>query len=111
MKVEPKPKRAKTQIGWSNAQDNLLIELKNNGATWVEVSKSIGRPQTTCLDRYTVLCKNSVEWDDEMDKRLEKYYQKRRESMWKGVEEELGMSWKAAENRMWDLRRKKVEKK
>ena len=108
---EPKISTPRNKFGWSAQEDQLCIELKNSGNTWVQVSKMLGRPESTCRAHYHALCKKLVEWDDEMDRKLEKYYQRRREEMWKGFERELGVPWKAAEDRMWDLQKTKRNRK
>jgi hypothetical protein len=51
--------------------------------------------------------KKAVGWNDEMDQQLLQSYQKRREEMWRGVAADLGVPWRAAEDRVWDLGKKK----
>lgn len=55
--------------------------------------------------------KKAVGWDQEMDHKLLQSYQKRREEMWKGVATDLGVPWRAAEDRVWDLGKKKFVKR
>ena len=59
------------------------------------------------MERYNKLMKKAVGWNDEMDQQLLKSYQKRREEMWRGVAADLGVPWRAAEDRVWDLGKKK----
>jgi DNA-binding transcriptional MerR regulator len=101
---------AKKNRTWSPDDDSLLISLRDKGRTFQEISESLDRPRTTCLMRFNMLMKTSVSWDKEMDQKLEKAYQKHRESMWKGVAAELDVPWRAAENRAWDLGKKKFVK-
>ena len=68
-------------------------------------------PSTTCRERHNILMKNEVDWDRELDQRLEKAYMKRREDMWKPIAGELGVSWRAAEDRLWELGKKRFARK
>ena len=71
----------------------------------------MGIPTTNCYRRYNKLITEAVEWNDEMDRKLEAAYHKRREEMWKGIAADLEIPWKAAEGRAWDLGKKKFVKK
>lgn len=81
--------------------------LKASGNTFKQISEFMGIPQTNCFNRHGKLMRNAIEWDDELNKRLEKAYQKRREEMWKGIATDLGVPWKAVEDHTWDLGKKK----
>jgi hypothetical protein len=41
---------------WSPELDNLLIETRNSGQAWSDVSIVVGRGKNTCIDRYRLLC-------------------------------------------------------
>ena len=96
---------------WTAIEDDLLLGLKASDNTWKQISEFLGIPKSTCVDRYSKLMQTAVEWDKEMDEKLEKAYQKRREEMWKGIAGDIKVPWKAAEARMWDLGRKKFVKR
>lgn len=63
---------------------------------------------TTCHRRYHELMVKAVEWDEKMDEKLRKTYQKHRDKVWEAIAGELGVPWRAAENRAWDLGKKKI---
>jgi Myb-like DNA-binding domain len=96
---------------WTPKEDEVLIKLKSEGHTWAEISKFFNKPATTCGSHYTVLMKNAVEWNPELDQKLENAYLRHRDSMWKAIGSELEIPWRAAEDRMWDLGKKKFVKK
>jgi len=87
-----------------------LLGLKANGQTWTQISEFLDIAKTTCRERYNRLVKKTVGWDQEMDQKLLQSYQKRREEMWRGVASDLGIPWRAAEDRVWDLGKKKFVK-
>jgi hypothetical protein len=60
-----------------------------------------------------MLVTKGVEWTDAMDARLEKVYQRFREEFWRRAAEEVGggVGWRGAEERMWDLGRKRFVRK
>ena len=68
---------------------------------------------TSCRRRYQVLTTKGVTWDDEMDEKLEKAYQRGKEAFWQGLAKGLGegVTWRAAEDRAWDLGKKRFVKK
>jgi len=68
----------------------------------------LGIPRTTCHYHYSKLMTNAVEWDEDMDKKLRIAYQKHRDGFWEEVGRELGVPWRAAEARAWDLGKKKI---
>jgi len=85
--------------------------LKASGSTWKHISDFLEIAPTTCLERYNKLMKTAVGWDDEMDKKLEKAYLKHRDKVWEAVGSELGIPWRAAEDRAFDLGKKRLAKK
>lgn len=85
--------------------------MKSNGKTWKEIAEFLDIPRTTCRDRYDKLVQKATVWDDEMDHQLQKAYQQSREAMWKLVGEKVGVPWRAVEDRVWTLGRKKIFKK
>jgi crotonobetainyl-CoA:carnitine CoA-transferase CaiB-like acyl-CoA transferase len=93
---------------WSTDDDEVLLGLKGSGNTWKQIAEFMDRPYTTCYDRYTKLVKKTVEWDDELNSKLEKLYQKRREELWRGIANELGAPWKAVEDHAFDLGKKRL---
>jgi hypothetical protein len=60
-----------------------------------------------------MLSTKTTVWDAAMDEKLEKAYRRGKEAFWNGVAKELGegVSWKAAEDRAWDLGKKWFVKK
>lgn len=82
--------------------------LKASGNTWEQIAEFMKIPRTTCLDRHNKLVKKAVVWDNELNQRLEKMYQKRREEIWRGIGAELGIPWKAVEDHAFDLGKKKL---
>lgn len=60
-----------------------------------------------------MLLSKATVWDDDMDEKLEKAYHGGRDAFWKGVAKGLGegVSWRAAEDRAWDLGKKRLVKK
>jgi len=46
-----------------------------------------------------------------MDKKLEKAYLKHRDKIWEAVGGELGIPWRAAEDRAFDLGKKRLAKR
>ena len=67
-------------------------------------------PPTTCSDRYNKLMRDAVEWDKDLDQKLRKAYSQFREEMWKRVSEQIGVPWRAAEDRALNLGKKLVKK-
>jgi len=55
--------------------------------------------------------KKSVVWNKELDVKVKKAYLKHREAMWQAVASEVGVPWRAAEDRAWDLGKKSLVKK
>ena len=85
--------------------------MRSNGKTWKEVSDFFDIPSTTCIEHYNKLVTKTTVWDEDMDHKLEKAYQQGREEMWTGVAQRVGVPWRAAEDRVWDLGKKKFVKK
>jgi hypothetical protein len=52
-----------------------------------------------------------AEWDKGMDGRLVKAYAARREGIWTALGQEVGVSWRAVESRVFDLGKKKLAKR
>jgi hypothetical protein len=82
--------------------------LKSSGNTWSQISQFLEIPASTCIDRYNKLMKRSIVWDEELDAKIHKAYLKHREAMWKAVGNEVGVPWRAAEDRAWDLGKKSL---
>lgn len=57
-----------------------------------------------------MLMKTAVVWNKDLDEKLEKLYKLRREDIWKGIANDMGIPWRAVEDRHWDLGRKKLAK-
>jgi len=71
----------------------------------------MGIPVMTCSDHFNQLMKNSTEWNEEMDQKFVKSYQSRRAEIWKGIAKDLGIPWRAVEDRAYDLGKKKLARK
>ena len=54
--------------------------------------------------------KTAVQWNKDLDQKLEKLYRVRREDLWKGIANDMGIPWRAVEDRHWDLGRKTLAK-
>ena len=96
---------------WTQEMDDELLRLKASGNTFKKIGELFNLPRTTCQDHYYKLMKKGVEWDENMDKKLEMAYQKHRDQVWVAVAGELGVSWRAAEDRAWDLGKKRFVKR
>jgi hypothetical protein len=59
--------------------DNELIGLKVNGNSLTKIGELLSLPRTTCAIHYYKLMQKRVEWDENMDKKLEMAYQKHRD--------------------------------
>lgn len=101
----------RTTRTWSSDDDSTLLGLKASGSNWKQISEQLEVPCTTCRERYNKLMKKAVTWDKQMDEKLERAYQRHREQMWKNVANDIGIPWRAAEDRMWDLGKKKFVKR
>jgi len=77
----------------------------------MKISEMLDIPHTTCVRRYNELVRQSVEWDAEMDKNLEKSYQNHRSQMWELIARDLGTEWRAVEERVFNLGKKRFVKK
>ena len=88
-----------------------MVGLKSTGHTFKQISEYLEIAQTTCVERYNKLMKTAVGWDKEMDKKLEKAYLKHRDKIWEAVGGELGIPWRAAEDRAFDLGKKRLAKR
>jgi len=88
----------------------MLLGLKSSGHTWQQISTFMEIPPTTCVERHNKLIKKSVVWDKELDVKVKKAYLKHREAMWQAVASEVGVPWRAAEDRAWDLGKKSLVK-
>ena len=42
-----------------------------------------------------MLMKTAVEWNKDLDEKLEKLYKLRREDIWKGIANDMGIPWRA----------------
>jgi hypothetical protein len=85
--------------------------MRSNGRTWIEVSEFLDLPNTTVRERYNKLIKKSTVWDEDMDRELKQAYQQVRQDMWKLVANKVGVPWRAAEDRIWDLGKKEFVRK
>lgn len=102
---------ARSYTNWTKELDDNLLGLKARGTTNVKISEVLGIPTTTCHRRYHELTEKAVEWDQNMDEKLRMAYQKYQDKVWETVANELGVHWRAAENRAWDLGKKKIVNK
>ena len=85
--------------------------LKSNGKGLTKIAELMYIPYTCCWRRYNELMAKGVDWNAELDQKLKKSYQIRREEMWKSVADDIGVPWRAAEDRAWDLGKKGFVKK
>ena len=95
---------------WSQEEDNMLYEMKKIGQPWEVVSQTLQIPVTTCRERYHKLAAKSVKWNDEIDKKLEKAYQNHRSQLWEMAARDMGLEWRAVEDRVFTLGRKRFVK-
>ena len=95
---------------WTAKDDEVLLGLKNSGNTYTQISEFMQIPPSTCKDRYNKLMRDAVKWDDDLDQKLRKAYTQFREEMWKRVGEQVGVPWRAAEDRGMNLGKKLVKK-
>jgi len=93
---------------WTSDDDDMLLGLKSSGHTWQQITTFMEIPSTTCKERYNKLMKMSIVWNKELDIKVRKAYFKHRETMWQSVAREVGVPWRAVEDRAWDLGKKSL---
>jgi len=82
----------------------LLVALRESGLSYGQLAEQFDVHPTTCHARYKRLTKKAVKSEDtKMDDKLLATYQSLREDMWKKIEAELGVPWRWAEDRIFDL--------
>ncbi|KAI2610970.1 uncharacterized protein GGS25DRAFT_175809 [Hypoxylon fragiforme] len=97
---------AKKQTKWSSDEDRLIIELRQSGMKWEDISKKLpGRSAISCRLHYQNYLEKRCEWDEEKKNKLARLYERNRfkSEMWAGVAGEMGMPWRAVEAMHWHL--------
>ncbi|KAL9108592.1 MAG: hypothetical protein Q9227_006678 [Pyrenula ochraceoflavens] len=81
--TEPPP--PKKQSKWSPEEDALIMQLRNDGMKWQDISRHIHQ------------------WDEEKSNKMGRLYERFKREMWSKIAEELSVSWRTAEAMHWKL--------
>ncbi|KAL2265661.1 hypothetical protein VTJ83DRAFT_6761 [Remersonia thermophila] len=104
MATKPPLVAAKRQSKWSAQEDRLIIELRQSGMKWDDISKHLpGRSAISCRLHYQNYLERRGDWDEERKNKLARLYERFKPEMWAKVAEELHVPWRAAEAMHWQL--------
>ncbi|KAI1614804.1 MYB DNA-binding domain-containing protein [Exophiala viscosa] len=95
---------AKKQSKWSPEEDTKIIQLRQDGMKWEDISKHLpGRSAISCRLHYQNYLERRSEWDEDRKNRLARLYERFRADMWARVAEEMAMPWRAVEAMHWQM--------
>lgn len=73
--ILPEESPEKKQLKWTPEEDNLIIELRNQGMIWDDIAKHCpGRSPISCRLRYQNYLEKRVIWDEEKKNKLARLY-------------------------------------
>ncbi|QSS59409.1 hypothetical protein I7I51_08844 [Histoplasma capsulatum] len=82
---------------WSSEEDVLIIELRQRGMAWGDISKELpGRSALSCRLHYQNYLERRSEWSE--DRKT-----KSKPAMWAKIAEEMSIPWRAVEAMHWQL--------
>ncbi|EDN03760.1 predicted protein [Histoplasma mississippiense (nom. inval.)] len=82
---------------WSPEEDVLIIELRQRGMAWGDISKELpGRSALSCRLHYQNYLERRSEWSE--DRKT-----KSKSQMWAKIAEEMSIPWRAVEAMHWQL--------
>lgn len=68
---------AKRQSKWSAEEDKLIIELRQSGMKWDDISKHLpGRSAISCRLHYQNYLERRGDWDEERKNKLARLYER-----------------------------------
>ncbi|EXJ93323.1 hypothetical protein A1O1_01715 [Capronia coronata CBS 617.96] len=95
---------AKKQSKWSPEEDSRIIQLRQDGMKWEDISKHLpGRSAISCRLHYQNYLERRSEWDEDRKNKLARLYERFRADMWARVAEEMVMPWRAVEAMHWQM--------
>ncbi|KIX99196.1 uncharacterized protein Z520_04772 [Fonsecaea multimorphosa CBS 102226] len=95
---------AKKQSKWSPEEDAKIIQLRQDGMKWEDISKHLpGRSAISCRLHYQNYLERRSEWDEDRKNKLARLYERFRADMWARVAEEMAMPWRAVEAMHWQM--------
>ncbi|KAI9857725.1 MAG: hypothetical protein M1824_004681 [Vezdaea acicularis] len=100
----PSESPAKKQSKWSPSEDATIIELRQTGMKWEDISKRLpGRSAISCRLHYQNYLERRSEWDEDRKNKLARLYERFKPDMWSKIAEEMAIPWRAAEAMHWQL--------
>ncbi|KAL2401683.1 hypothetical protein ABEF93_007878 [Exophiala dermatitidis] len=95
---------AKKQSKWSPEEDAKIIQLRQDGMKWEDISKHLpGRSAISCRLHYQNYLERRSEWDEDRKNKLARLYERFRADMWARIAEEMAMPWRAVEAMHWQM--------
>ncbi|RVX66427.1 hypothetical protein B0A52_09657 [Exophiala mesophila] len=95
---------AKKQSKWSPEEDTKIIQLRQDGMKWEDISKHLpGRSAISCRLHYQNYLERRSEWDEDRKNKLARLYERFRADMWARIAEEMAMPWRAVEAMHWQM--------
>jgi hypothetical protein len=92
---------------WTTEEDANLAQMRGEGVSWDIIAETIGKPRTTCRERFAKLEKTHVEenWSQENDEAFKAAYQKKKGDMWAILANEMGFqgNWRILEGKAGKL--------
>ncbi|OJD09460.1 hypothetical protein ACJ73_10297 [Blastomyces percursus] len=85
---------------WSSKEDALIIELRQRGMAWGDISKELpGRSALSCRLHYQNYLERRSEWSEDRKTRASRF----KSEMWAKIAEEMSIPWRAVEAMHWQL--------
>ncbi|KAF8477272.1 hypothetical protein BDZ91DRAFT_688484 [Kalaharituber pfeilii] len=103
---------AKKQSKWSPQEDALIIQLRQMGKKWDDISKALpGRSPISCRLHYQNYLERRAEWDEDRKDHLAMLYERLKPEMWALVANEMKIPWRAAEAMHWQLGEEEIARR
>ncbi|KAF8477086.1 hypothetical protein BDZ91DRAFT_769331 [Kalaharituber pfeilii] len=102
----------KKQSKWSPQEDALIIQLRQTGKKWDDISKALpGRSPISCRLHYQNYLERRAEWDEDRKDHLAMLYERLKPEMWALVANEMKIPWRAAEAMHWQLGEEEIARR